>query len=634
MTIHLDMSVGPVQDFVAQSRRTRDLWGSSYLLSFLSAHAMRGAKKAGGEIAQPAVDDDPLYRWVSGHREGAPPRVGSLPNRFVVKVDGDAQKVAEAGVDALETAWKRVCKAVWDKFVEHACFDGDGTKNIWHRQIDNFWEVTWTAGSDAERSLLARRKQWRSHSPPDEPGDKCTVMHDLQEISGYVRSECPTSRDGQEQFWKKMRRCAGSLDLRDNERLCAVALVKRLFPRAAVAALGWEVDTLQWPSTVHVGARLWICRVETARPRQAQEYAEAIKRHAPGGVLTERLPPSAYTGTTGDFAKLDANYFHRGFVRSERLCPLNDDAGSARQELDRILNAIYDCKDKSGRRLGSPPSFYALLLADGDRLGKLLGELCGQRVGKALKAFTSEVPKIVQDHYGETVYAGGDDVLAMLPVPHALPCADRLSHTYGQAFENYRNATLSASVLFVHVRLPLRAALNELHRLLEEVAKDGNGRDSLAVGVLKPGGLNCQWVTSWMREPLDGGSASALALLDDLTGNLGSDADEPGLSSALVYRIRETLIGLCGWEAWRPGSWGLLPEGLDIQAFLRAEISHSLAARMKEGYRFRADRLANLVCAALGRSRGPSNGKHVEAGVDALLLARFLANPEDDGSGA
>ncbi len=74
----LDISIGPVQGFVAQSRRTRDLWGSSYLLSFLSAHAMRGARKAGGRIVRPVVDDDPLYLWVRGCRVGEAPRIGSL----------------------------------------------------------------------------------------------------------------------------------------------------------------------------------------------------------------------------------------------------------------------------------------------------------------------------------------------------------------------------------------------------------------------------------------------------------------------------------------------------------------------------------------------------------------------------
>lgn len=61
MTMRLDISIGPVQGFVAQSRRTRDLWGSSYLLSFLAAHAMHGAQQAGGRIIRPVVGKDPLY---------------------------------------------------------------------------------------------------------------------------------------------------------------------------------------------------------------------------------------------------------------------------------------------------------------------------------------------------------------------------------------------------------------------------------------------------------------------------------------------------------------------------------------------------------------------------------------------
>ena len=65
MTTRIDISIGPVQGFVAQSRRTRDLWGSSYLLSVLSAHAMCGAERAGGRIISPIVESDPLYEWIS-----------------------------------------------------------------------------------------------------------------------------------------------------------------------------------------------------------------------------------------------------------------------------------------------------------------------------------------------------------------------------------------------------------------------------------------------------------------------------------------------------------------------------------------------------------------------------------------
>ena len=53
--MRLDISIGPVQGFVSQSRRTRDLWGSSYLLAFLSAHAMHAERsRPVAGVTQPA----------------------------------------------------------------------------------------------------------------------------------------------------------------------------------------------------------------------------------------------------------------------------------------------------------------------------------------------------------------------------------------------------------------------------------------------------------------------------------------------------------------------------------------------------------------------------------------------------
>jgi len=283
VTARLDFSIGPVQGFVSQSRRTRDLWGSSYLLAFLSAHAMRGAVEAGGRLVLPdegVVEQDPLYQWVSGRREGDPPRIGSLPNHFTVEVEGDASEAAHAGKRSLRAAWNRVCRAVWSRFVEPACPHGNGAEEIWTRQIESFWEVMWTAsGADGTPGLLARRKHWRSHCPPDEPGDKCTVMRDRQELSGFVRARSGTRQDA---FWSAVRRAGrvGLLDLRENERLCAIALVKRLFPKVEAEALGWEVDASHWPSTVHVGAVRWIRRVAQAVPEQAAAYAETVGRSA------------------------------------------------------------------------------------------------------------------------------------------------------------------------------------------------------------------------------------------------------------------------------------------------------------------------------------------------------------------
>ena len=652
MTARLDFSIGPVQGFVTQSRRTRDLWGSSYLLAFLSAHAMRGAVEAGGRPVLPdaeVAEQDQLYRWVSGQREGDPPRIGSLPNHFAVEVEGDACKAAHAGERSLQAAWNRVCHVVWSRFVEPACPHGNSTEDIWARQIESFWEVMWTAsGADETHGLLARRKHWRSHHPPDEPGDKCTVMHDRQELSGFVRARSGARQDA---FWSAVRGAGrvGLLDLRKNERLCAIALVKRLFPKVAAEALGWVVDTSHWPSTVHVGAVPWIRRVAQAVPEAAAAYAETVGRSAGEAVFPMRRPPfDLDLRAAGSFPRLDANYLHRDFVMSAERCPLREDAEvEPRKDLASRLRSVYDASDELGRRLGPPPAFYAMLLADGDRLGRLASILEGSELGTALSAFLGEALRIVAEHDGVTIYAGGDDVLAMLPIPGALGCAQALSDAYRNAFADTvakDEATLSAAVVFAQIRLPLRQVLGEAHRLLDDVAKERNGRDSLAVAVLKPGGPYCEWATAWTRPGPDG-EAPAIGLLDALARRLASDPATPHLSSALVYRIRETLSRLCGWDRWEPGEWGGLPEDIDVRAFLHAEIAHSLEVRTGDGAEAHARGLTadvwhlllpacNPQCRDTGTPVDGGGGSPVaQAGVDALLLARFLADPEEQESG-
>ncbi len=633
----LDIAIGPVQGFVAQSRRTRDLWGSSYLLAFLAGHAMHGAEKAGGRIVRPIVECDALYAWIAGERTGEPPGIGSLPNRFAVDVTGDteASAVARAADAALRSAWARVCDAVWGEFVKDACDLGVDTRAIWDRQTGAFWEVVWTAGpakAGAEAGLLARRKYWRSHVSPAEPGDKCTVMHDLQELSGHVRSADKGAQNG---FWAHIRGRVGPLELRDNERLCAVALVKRLFPRVAEEALGWNVERSRWPSTVHIAARPWLRQVEACVPNLAREYAGLVKQYAPSGVLSERRSPwpDRDRSAAGDFHRLDANWFHREAVGSERRCPLKPDAGDEmRDTLAYKLKKIHSAS-QDGRRLG-PSSFYALLLADGDRLGRLVGETGGEHVGRALAKFTLAAPNIVREHCGETVYAGGDDVLAMLPLTGALRCAEQLADCYRSTFEDRAGATLSAAVMFVHFRYPLTSALRGAHRLLDDVAKDENGRDSLAVGVLKPGGLHSQWVTMWYRD--EGRTESSVGLVQKLVKSLEDHMSETGLSSALLYRIRELLIRLCGWGSWRPGVWGDIPADIDLPAFLRAEIGHSLAMRRGDNDEAQVEpmteNMVDLVRRVLQRAHAPADeqdsgtdGRADKIGFDALLLARFLA---------
>src|SRR5579871_4196352 len=82
----LHFTLGPVQSFVAQARRTRDLWAGSFLLSWLAGQAMKVIGVNGGTILVPDVEHDALFVAVRNGASGLGPAIGSLPNRFKAEV--------------------------------------------------------------------------------------------------------------------------------------------------------------------------------------------------------------------------------------------------------------------------------------------------------------------------------------------------------------------------------------------------------------------------------------------------------------------------------------------------------------------------------------------------------------------
>jgi CRISPR-associated protein Cmr2 len=627
--VQLEFSVGPVQGFVAQARRTRDFWGGSFLLSFLTAHAVRGAITSGAEIEPHELTVDALVRWAGGERNGEAPRVGSVPNHFaaVARDAEHAREIARAAEAALQQAWRRVCDAVWNRFIADsekrvvaAETLGAGTRAIWDRQIAGFWEIVWVAGQNAPE-LLARRKLWRTHWPPEEPGDKCSIMPGYQELSGYVRAR---DREAQDGFWDAVRQRSGSLDLGDGERLCAMALVKRLYARCSEEAIGWKLDTSAWPSTVDFAALPWLRKVSQHAEAcaRARTYADLVIRHAPDEAR-EGARHFSGLANCGEFAQLNGDYHHPTTLANPRVTPLRNE--NAREELRAALKAISEVRDGDGRELGYPPVYYAVLLGDGDRLGAVIkghGSPAKGRIASALARFAREAGPLGEDSDAVRVYAGGDDVFAMLPVNGALAYANRLASKYTECFAKESiQATLSAAVLFAHMTTPLTRVLFEVRRLLDDVAKDQNGRDSLAVGVYRRSGPAIEWVTTWDRH-----GARAVPALNGFIEHLRQDFDSD-VSSGVIYRLHSLLSRLLGTKPWQPGSWGAVSTDLDIPALIRAEVAHSLEKRAQGDTEIRrrgetaADRIWNLLRAA-------SNNREYDGKIstDVLLLARFLAN--------
>lgn len=608
MTSRLEISIGPVQSFVTQARRTRDLWSGSFLLSYLSAVAMSEALDAGATPQMPARDvlnNDSLFAAVTG-RNSSPVRLGSLPNHFTVSVAGDdSGGIAVTAVDAARAKWEDLCSAVFERYLQPALDRGRDTEEIWQRQTVGFWDITWVVVAEGEDSALARRKMWRTHCLPEEAGGKCTVMHDFQELSGHLDA---SRRD---QFWAKLREVIRTPDIREGERLCAPAFVKRMFPRVVATdeTLGFRVDAESWPSTLHLAAVPWLQDAGDVDTTQA--YVDKVNELLPDMARRHQRVPGV---RSSPLLSIEPELIHD-------LRHLRPKCVAALDTEDRVaLIQAYKAMVEARTDRSAPAPFFAVLAADGDRMGETVRDLGHEVVGAALGTFTSEVSGIVERHEGVTVYMGGDDLLALLPATKALPCAAAIESVYRQSFgrSGNRAPTLSASVTIAHMHSPLVSTLAESRRLLEGVAKEDNGRDSLAVGVLKQGGLHVQWVSTWRRP----GGVGAVEALEDLVSSL-SGVQGSRVPRRLPYKIRGLLSLLCDWSSWTPGTWSRVDvKGLDPVRLLEAEIVRSMDADNRI-----TRSLARDIWGLLARSsnrQSPDNGQ--EIGADALVLADFLAS--------
>jgi CRISPR-associated protein Cmr2 len=343
----------------------------------------------------------------------------------------------------------------------------------------------------------------------------------LQELSGYIRSK---QSDEQKAFWDAVRLGAPDLDLEPNERLCAVAFIKRFFPSVADDAIGIKLDAQGWPSTVTIAALPWMRAIATREDFcvNAKAYADAAASEQ-GAILRSwcriRLLRE-YPATAGRFRELSGNFLnHRALANADDTPFLHE---ARRPALLRALHEL-ECADRAG-------NFYAVLVMDGDSMGALIGTHGPAVATSALTQFATRVPDVVAAHDGVCVYAGGDDLLALLPLDRALDAASAAHRLYAESFGSDIPATISAAIVFAHYRCAFSRVLATAHELLDNVAKDETGRDSLAIRVLKPGGVACQW---------SGPFAHLLKNTPHIFTPLLQKFKAGVLTSSLLYNLRE-----------------------------------------------------------------------------------------------
>lgn len=592
----LSFKLSPVQSFIEQARSTRDVFTGSFLLAWLVFQAMEPVLESYGPTAfvYPYLRETPLMDWWL-KKQGVPGIPDSdvlranYPNRFVALIaDGEedwaAQRMAEEVVKRCRAAWAKIASAVKEWLLLRDPFgnpDFAGWDINWADQIESFFSVqaSFLPGSairqdDLRQTLAAfqanslstispesaalakisekietkghdsvyqqQQGEWQfliqlsalmmesfsrvKHVPsyvaqPDAEGkypQKCTLLGSYEQMG-------PGDRGRNDSFWKRVQQNSGNR-VREGEKLCAIALVKRLaFPAYFNSLLNLKSDDTRFPDTATLAATIWL--------KQAG-FTEAELRN-------------------GDW---NGQWLHEN-DREER-------SGDAAPPW--VKKRVQTAKSNG---LGSPPTYYAILLMDGDSLGDWLSArhpssptledayapqiqdylqsiglqdvLKSRRpVGPALHAAISEalghfstmiVPGIVDHFQGALIYAGGDDVLAFLPLENALSCALEIQKAYtgqtnvicegdgsgwltrktgsGSARRSYLtmgcNAGISAGLAIVHYHEDLRVAF-DYARAAERLAKRAKpsgqaklGKNRLGIALAKRSGetlqVNCPW---------------------------------------------------------------------------------------------------------------------------------------------
>lgn len=461
-------SIGPVQDFIATARRSRDLWYGSWMLSELSKAA-----------AQTLADYDLIFPAPRSEEDLKPDSDLSVANKVVAVVTDPPHVVGQKVNEAVNRRLTQLRETAFAKVGNPSQFLADLAK----AQINDLVEFYWVTveildgpeGYSQARSLadrtLGARKTTRDFNQfnPDIRQPKSSL--DGTRESVIDEQAYPSPNAGMAEKQAKATALYRNFGARPAERLSGVDLLKRL-------GLGQNKATeSSFPSTSNMAALPFLCHVDNndGAGSSSNMLAEIRAMFDESGIPNDE----------DDGA----------IVFESRLAEWVEDPDLLKTVKDS-LNAIL-AKYAGGVK---PAPYYALLIADGDNMGATIDNQhtadAHRTLSQTLADFAVTVTEIIERHKGSLVYAGGDDVMAYLPLHTVLPCAEELANTFyermkstGFTTNDGTIPTLSAGVAIAHHLTPLSNTLS-LARMAEKVAKGVPGKNALAITVSKRSGTD------------------------------------------------------------------------------------------------------------------------------------------------
>ncbi len=626
------IKISPVQDFIKNAKKEADLWAGSHMLSYLTFQALKPIIEEFGPdaIIYPHLRKQPFFEkeFLGENPKGL--EVANIPNKALVIVSEEKfkelkQKIEESFRSVLNEMYNFAVKCAKDKY--KVSFNPEKYRYI----IEDYFKVTVEkvplhvefSSYDEIIDFLSKhgildeeRRKWFEllkslSSHPPQPTEPYLVLFEILESATNLESSKFEKRE-QKDGWK-CRLCGENLAILgdelnyselmekwNQEPLCPVCLVKRFYREYLEKKKGYRTAKFESVTDVCLRAFEWIDRF-----RKLEEHREFLKVLQESNLTHEDKPcdPDMYyiEYWTADAKRIRerVNEWCEGKKVSE------DEVKKASVKAAEILRRAYT-------KVGEPPKYYAILKLDGDEMGKILSgrksasvsDFAHERlrnylkadvtralspshhiaINQALSKFAVEfVSKTVKRCGGDLIYAGGDDVFAILPADKAFICAKDLADYFSSArmfaswHENGKSGLImSGGLLIVHYKHPLYDAVDLVIKL-EKRAKN-LGRRALAVGYLTRRGSYIEAVLNW----------EALSEMNELVELLKRSKrnEKPNLSRGIIYHVVEEIENLPNNES-------------AVKSFLRYEISRHYSEKNSE----KVDQLVNSIINASKKVR-------------------------------
>jgi CRISPR-associated protein Cmr2 len=530
-------SIGPVQSFIAQARKSQDLFAGSKLLSDLCKSGMAIISEKYG----PDAIITPYYKSPS------------VPNRLLAKVDGDMQSLG-----------MEMDLAVKGKFKQLAAEAFKGLKYVGaiDAQIENHLDIHWLAVPFEDLGYESAYQQVEN------------LMGAIKNIRNFKQYEYQRTIHGEFAVGEKGRKCSldgernvviyrkskkeknKSLDrklhigtsdvnvveaddesidiwlLSEGEGLSAISYIKRTYLNSPHT----------FPSTARVALFHLIEKIEGLDEFTAYERAvKAIFKHSNDELLFAENINDEYFAKLFNIPRKDKRDIESTVSHFKNL----------HQKITHRINELQIVEPFT--------KYYALLQFDGDKMGEWLAgdkiemdapgnlEEFHRQLTQALADFAAALETIITPPIGKIVFAGGEDFLGFVNLHSLFLVLSKIHQLYDEKI-NQRTLngrfklqnpaekfTISAGIVLAHYKEPLSEVVSAASKA-ERFAKN-NGRDGFAIQVLKHSGseLLCHlpWASSNTELPL---------LLDRICANM-----KETFSPAFVHELCTTLDKL-GYE--------------------------------------------------------------------------------------